>query len=336
MIGSFSRLGMLLRANKAKSLLSRVWLTPDLSLGFHHFEYSVHQYDGLAHTHGEYCIVICLSGAIDIKRGGQFDRLESGEMMVVNPGELHRCRFGLDDERSEGFTLILSPKMLRSLWNSTSFPYINAEVLRFDGKASDPSVLRLVRDLMDEFEQQRRGCAVIAESLIRQILIHFFRAWPSNAVVPASLHMPPQLPWLYMHRAMEYMNVHGKGAFRLSELCTSVGMSPSRFIALFKNSTGIPPHTYYNSLLVHKARFLLQLEHCSTKDAAYTLGFKNVSHFCALFHQLTGSTPQSDQALEQPSGVQPDFDCTRAKAVYGASHVAVTDSSSIGGKLRRF
>jgi AraC family transcriptional regulator len=106
------------------------------------------------------------------------------------------------------------------------------------------------------------------------------------------------LPWVHMHRAMEYMNGHGKGAFRLSELCTDVGVSPSRFIPLFKNSAGISPHSYYNSLLVYKARRLLQVERCSTKEAAYALGFKSVSHFCALFHQLTGVTPKADFALE--------------------------------------
>ena len=300
---------MFVRASKAKPLVSHVWLTPDLSLGFHHFDYSVHQYDSLAHTHGEYCMVIGLSGAINILRGEQIDRVETGDVVIVNPGELHRCRFGLQDTRSEGLTLILRPHVVRSVWDAMSFPYINAESLHFSGKVSDRSVLRLVLELVDEFEQQRRGYAIIAETLIRQILIHLFRIWPPSAVVRARLKLAPQLPWLHMHRAMEYMNAHGKGAFRLSELCTDVGVSPSRFIPLFKSSAGISPHIYYNSLLVYKARYLLQVEHCSTKDASYALGFKNVSHFCALFHQLTGSTPQTDQASVdiEPSLRQANF-----------------------------
>lgn len=285
------------RTNKAKSLLSRFWLTPDLSLGFHHFEYSVHDYDGLAHTHGEYCVVMGLSGMIEVVRAGVPEQIEAGEIVIVNPGELHHCRFGLKDSLSAGLTLILRPQILRSLCDVMSFPYVHAQDFRFEGKVRDSTVIRLAGELMDEYEGQRRGYAIVAESLIRQILIHLFRVWPVNAIAPAHLKMPPQLPWVHMHRAMEYMNSHGKGAFRLSELCTEVGVSPSRFIPLFKNSAGISPHTYYNSLLVYKARYLLQIERCSTKDAAYTLGFKNVSHFCALFHQLTGSTPQSDQVL---------------------------------------
>jgi hypothetical protein len=113
---------MLLRARKAKPLVSRVWLIPDLSLGFHHFDYSAHQYDGLDHTHGEYCIVIGLSGAISIVRGERVDRVETGDIVIVNPGELHRCRFGLQDTRSEGLTLIVRPQMLRSVWDAMFFP----------------------------------------------------------------------------------------------------------------------------------------------------------------------------------------------------------------------
>jgi AraC-like DNA-binding protein len=46
-----------------------------------------------------------------------------------------------------------------------------------------------------------------------------------------------------------------------------------------------------------KARRLLQNEQCSIKEVAYALGFKNVSHFCALFHKLTGSPPKSDHLM---------------------------------------
>ena len=44
---------------------SRVWSTPDLSMGFHQFGYLEHHYDGLAHTHAEYSIVMCTSGALE-------------------------------------------------------------------------------------------------------------------------------------------------------------------------------------------------------------------------------------------------------------------------------
>jgi AraC-like DNA-binding protein len=289
----------MVRGQKSQSILSSVWQTPDLGLGFHHFDYSVNQYDGLTHTHAEYCIVMCLEGTIEVIRGEQRDVLETGEILVVNPGDLHRCRFGLGGSHSSGFTLILRPAVLRSLLEAMSLPYHSRGYeLQFFDKHANPHAFALVQQLIGEYKEQRKGFAVMIEALVRMILVDLFRSWPADSIQPVTRRLAPQLPWVHMHRAMEYMNGHGKGAFRLSELCVEVGVSPSRFIPLFKNSAGISPHSYYNSLLVHKARRLLQVERCSTKEAAYALGFKSVSHFCALFHQLTGATPKAELTLE--------------------------------------
>ena len=272
---------------------SRVWLTPNFSMGFHQFGYLDSDYDGLAHTHGEYSIVMCTSGAIEILRGERRDVVQEGEILVVNPGELHRCRFGLDGCPSRGVTLIVRPPAIRAVMEPMGFRCLSQDIL-FTGKVRSGDAFELAAKLVLEFQQRKPGYSTMIESLVQQVLVHLFRCWPADEIVPCEFQFAPQLPWLHMHRATEYMNSHGKGAFRLSDLCIDIGISPSRFIPLFKNSAGINPHTYYNSLLVFKARRLLKTEGSSTKEAAYALGFRNVSHFCSLFHQLTGSTPKTD------------------------------------------
>lgn len=273
--------------------ISRVWLTPEFSMGFHQFGYRECHYDGLAHRHGEYSIVMCTSGAMEILRGDRRDTLTEGEVLIVNPGEIHRCRFGLDNSQSQGVTLIVRPAAVRSVLDAMSFRSFSRDFL-FTGKVRNSDAFALAGQLVREFEQQKPGYNAMVESIVQQMLVHLFRSWPADARLPCDLQLPPQLPWLHMHRATEYMNSHGKGAFRLSDLCMDVGVSPSRFIPLFKNSSGISPHIYYNSLLILKARRLFQTEGSSTKEAAYMLGFRNVSHFCAMFHHLTGTTPKAD------------------------------------------
>jgi AraC-like DNA-binding protein len=273
---------------------SRVWSTPDFSMGFHQFGYLEHHYDGLAHTHGEYSIVMCTSGAIEILRGDRRDVIQEGEILIVNPGEVHRCRFGLDRARSCGITLIVRRPALRAVLEAVGFRSFSPDFL-FTGKARNKEAFELAGTLVREFEQEQPGYVTIVESIVPQVLVHLFRSWPAGSVTPCEFRLPPQLPWLQMHRATEYMNSHGKGAFRFSDLCIDAGVSPSRFIPLFKNSSGVSPHIYYNSLLVFKARRLLQLEGSSTKEAAYALGFRNVSHFCNLFHHVTGNTPKADR-----------------------------------------
>jgi AraC-like DNA-binding protein len=277
---------------------SRVWLTPDLAFGFHHFSYSNTQYDGLAHTHPEYCVILCLSGAIKVIQGDKLDVLGPGEILIIGPGDRHRCCFGVDNQQSHGLTFILQPAVLRSFLEAVSLPCcLLSRDFQFLGKGGSGEAFELVPKLIDEFRNRRRGYRTMIETLARQILIHLFRDWRADAVLPLQRDRTPELPWPYMHRATEYMNAHGKGVFRLSDLCVNVGISASRFIPLFRNSSGLSPHSYYNSLLVFKARRLLQSEGSSTKETAYSLGFRNVSHFCSLFHQLTGFTPSSVLAM---------------------------------------
>jgi AraC-like DNA-binding protein len=288
----------MLRRSESRVPASRVWLTPDLTLGFHQFEYREGEYDGLPHTHGEYCIVMCLSGSIEVFYPERVEVIHAGEILSLNPGEVHRCRFGGEHPNSSGFTLIVRPCALRAVVDTMALPYgATSPGFRFLGRFHCPEAFELAGRLIAEFQEQRRGYGAMIEMMVRQILIYLLRSWPSGAVLPLYPDFPPQLPWLHKHRATEYMNSHGKGDFRLSELCGHLGVSSSRFIPLFKNSFGASPHSYYNTLLIFKARRLLQVEGSSTKEAAYALGFKNVSHFCALFHQLTGATPQGDQAF---------------------------------------
>jgi AraC-like DNA-binding protein len=282
---------------------SRTWFTPDLGLGCHYFRYTMSQYDGLAHMHGEYCFVACLSGEIDIGYREREEVVQRGEFTIVNPGEIHQCRFGVGEDRSSGLTVIIRPPILRALVGSMGLPLSGTgREVRFRGKQTNYEAFELIGKLIDELQSRRPGRETLLELLLRQILVYVVRSWPTSLVRPVELPLPPQLPWVQMHRATEFMNSHGKTSFRLTDLCVDVGLSASRFIPLFKNSSGISPHFYYNSLLVFKARRLLHHQRASTKEAAYALGFKNVSHFCALFHQLTGATPQADQARFGSSG----------------------------------
>ena len=282
----------MLRKHVEQVASSQVWLTPDLTLGFHQFDYTDGEYDGFAHTHPEYAVVMSLAGNIEVAYDGRREIVRGGELLVVNPGQIHHCRFGRDGPKSKGFTLIVRPAVINSVVEAMALPYFRpSRGIGFIGKFQNPEAFAMATRLIAEFQERRRGYGAMIEMMVRQILIFLLRDWPSDATLPLDFKPGALLPWLHMHRATEYMNMHGKGEFRLSDLCDHVGVSASRFIPLFKNSSGINPHSYYNSLIVFKARRLLQVEHLSTKEAAYALGFKNVSHFCTLFHQITGTTP---------------------------------------------
>src|SRR5581483_10142303 len=203
----------MLRRHPTSVSSSHVWLTPDLALGFHQFDYTEGEYDGLAHTHGEYGIIMCLAGSVEVLYESRREIVRAGEILIVNPGEVHRCRFGVDGPTSKGFTLIVRPSVLYSVIEAMALPYSSTSGrFRFLGKFQNPEAFALTLRLMDEYAEQRRGYGAMIEMMVRQILVYLLRSWPSEAVLPFELPQSPQLPWLHMHRATEYMNKYGKGA----------------------------------------------------------------------------------------------------------------------------
>jgi len=100
--------------SKSQFSQSQFWFTPDFSMGVHHYRCSESQFDCLAHTHGDYHILICLNGAMEFARKTNRVILQKGEVHALNPGEVH-CRMGLMDSVSEGVTLVLDKSALRGV-----------------------------------------------------------------------------------------------------------------------------------------------------------------------------------------------------------------------------
>jgi AraC-like ligand binding domain len=136
---------------------SHVWLAPDLALGFHQFDYTEGEYDGLSHTHAEYGIVMCLAGSVEVLCQDRREVVRAGEILIVNPGEVHRCRSGVNQPKSKGFTLIVRPTVLYSVAEAMALPYSStSQRLRFVGKFQNPEAFALILRLLEEYQELRR------------------------------------------------------------------------------------------------------------------------------------------------------------------------------------
>lgn len=81
----------------------------------------------------------------------------------------------------------------------------------------------------------------------------------------------------------------------LSNLCN---LSPFHLIRIFKESTGIPPHTYLKQVRIKRAKNLLA-QGFSLSFIANETGFTDQSHFSKQFKQITGITPNKYSNIVQ-------------------------------------
>jgi AraC family transcriptional regulator len=79
----------------------------------------------------------------------------------------------------------------------------------------------------------------------------------------------------------------------VAEMAAAVGLSPHRLGQALKATAGVGPHGYVTRLRVERARHLLRTARGAQtlSDIALRLGFCSQSHFTAVFHRNTGTTP---------------------------------------------
>lgn len=94
----------------------------------------------------------------------------------------------------------------------------------------------------------------------------------------------------WFERALGMMEARFHEHLIVEDIAREVGLERSYFTVLFKEKTGLPPHSYLTSLRIRKACALMDGEHCSVAEAAAAAGL-DPRNFARLFKKETGKTP---------------------------------------------
>lgn len=97
-----------------------------------------------------------------------------------------------------------------------------------------------------------------------------------------------------LSKALEYINEHlgDSESLHLDQISNELGMSPSRFAHMFKQSMGVSPHLYILQQQVEWAKQLLKKKELTVTAVSELCGFYNPSHFAKHFRRFTGLTPK--------------------------------------------
>jgi AraC family transcriptional regulator len=101
----------------------------------------------------------------------------------------------------------------------------------------------------------------------------------------------PRLDDRRLRNAASYMQERFGDAITLDVLAKKATMSRFHFLRLFKNATGMTPHTYLVRLRLQRARMLLADGRDSVGGISVACGFESPAHFAAVFRRDVGMSP---------------------------------------------
>lgn len=98
-------------------------------------------------------------------------------------------------------------------------------------------------------------------------------------------------------KSLEFIEKNYMEDIHLKDIARAAGFSEYYFSRLFKEITEKNFHQYLNEFRIKKAEVLLTDSNYTVSEAAYTVGFSNISTFDRLFHQIKGCSPQEFRKL---------------------------------------
>ncbi len=170
---------------------------------------------------------------------------------IINPAGLFVAPRWSDEV--EILLLAINPALVNRVAEEMNCPGKVELIPRF--QLRDELLRQLVCSLIAEFEQDLPPDRVYAESLTHTLIAHLVRKHSIAGIKPpsASFGLPPHKLAL----VTKYINEHLDEALSLEMIAKVADISPSYFVTLFKQSTGLAPHQYVMTQRIEKAKALL-------------------------------------------------------------------------------
>lgn len=236
-----------------------------------------------AHSHDHVCIGLVRHGEHDCRYGSRRYTVARGDLMLVNPGEVH-------DGRPSGwygrhYTMLeVDSDALRSICRDA----LGTDWIEFQrAVVRDPGLRSAMSTWLDALAAPdtatERDASALLFGRLSKPTDHRPRASAENDLaVRANLHMRER----------------GADLDGIGELAAEIGVSRYTLIRAFKRTFGLSPEDVRRQLRVERARVLLAGT-LPLADIATVAGFADQSHMTRELRRLVGLTPAAYRAALQ-------------------------------------
>lgn len=242
------------------------------------------------HYHDYIEFLYALDADMNVWLSGVPHRMVTGELVIINSGELHTLSFNRD---SRYICVKFSPRVLYFDDNSLfEFKYVtpflaNGEhqklFRREDFEGVD--IHGLCLEILHEWTCRRPAFELSIRANILKIFMGIFRYWEREDLTHPEVVMTETI-----RRALLYISENFDSVTE-SDVAEYCNLSYHHFSAAFKKSVGRSFNDYITQIRLNEAERLIFSSDKSVTEIAYSCGFASTSHFIARFKSQKGVTP---------------------------------------------
>lgn len=224
-----------------------------------------------------------------------FDRSSLG---FVAPGRIHYWDL---QKETKGWLLAFTPEFLHPTTKGqafTSFPvlsYLNHHPLLSAPEELTESLHVTFKQIHLEYRSEDPFRMPAIQALLSLLLIQCSRLLPTEHASASSAS------YQLTQRFIQMLNGSSPILRQVQEYAARLEISPHRLIESVKECTGRTAGSLIEERILAESKRLLWLTHLTVAEIAYTLDFKDPSHFGHFFKRQTGVSPGSARRQYAPS-----------------------------------
>ena len=250
----------------------------DLHIEAYRFEGIVQPFPN--HFHEYYVIGFVENGQRILSCKNKEYRIESGNIVIFNPGDNHACV--QSDDRTfdyRGFNISQNTMLdlTEEITGKRVLPCFTSNVI------CDDEITCYLRQL---HEMVMNGISNFGKEETLLLLISALMQSYGKPFASCVPKCPQEI-----EKACEFIRQHFHERIYLDQICRYTGLSKSALLREFISSKGITPYRYLETFRINEAKKLLE-KGVQTVEAAIQTGFSDQSHFTNYFTSFIGLTPR--------------------------------------------
>lgn len=261
---------------------------------FEVFHYRDAKFEGVpVHQHDFYEVYFFIGGSVEYSVEGRTYELKSGDLLLINPLELHQPRIAPDQQDYERIVLWINKNYLSELcFNKTSLTRCfdssipdHTNLLR-PTKIQQTYISAMLTELINESKNDSYAVEIASEAILLRFLVELNRLTINSESAEKNEEGSSSI----IPDVLEYINKHFCEKLTLNSIANEFFVSKYYLSHAFNSAVGTSVHRYIVlKRLIHAKQMLLSGIRSTT--AAENCGFNDYAGFYRAFTAEYGVTP---------------------------------------------